>query len=165
MAYSRYTKSTDKKALEDAFVAACEDLPHLVAIQSALCDHFVKDLAVNQAPSAGSVVNRVAMMAHLLVHENALPLWEKLHQTPAQADRPAILDQTDGVAGNRLDIAERLLSLMKVSRRDHQGRPGPCPLRAGALWSRGGGSHERSPRCTSGLQERCRNLRTVYLVY
>ena len=118
MAYSRYTKSTDKKALEDAFVAACEDLPHLVAIQSALCDHFVKDLAVNQAPSAGSVVNRVAMMAHLLVHENALPLWEKLHQTPAQADRPAILDQTDGVAGNRLDIAERLLSVAETIKED-----------------------------------------------
>ena len=99
-------------------MAACEDQPHLVAIQAALCDPFLKDLAVSQAPTAGSVVNRVAMMAHLLVHEKALPLWEQLHQTPAQADRPAILDQTDGVAGNRLDIAERLLSLVEVIKED-----------------------------------------------
>ena len=103
--------------LEDAFIAASSEQQHLTVFQSALCDPFVKDVVLNQG-TASSVVNRVAMMAHLLVHERALPLWEKLHQTPAQADRPAMLDQTDGVAGNRQDIAERLLNLADIIKDD-----------------------------------------------
>ena len=115
--YSKFSKASDRKALEEAFITACSVQQHLTAFQSALCDPFVKDVVLNQGPSS-SVVNRVAMMAHLLVHEKALPLWEQLHQTPAQADRPAMLDQTDGVAGNRQDIAERLLSLVEVIKED-----------------------------------------------
>ena len=99
-------------------MTACEDQPHLTAIQSALCDPFVKELALSHAPSTGSIINRVALMAHLLVHEKALPLWEKLHESPSHGDRPAMLDQTDGLAGNRQDIAERLLSVAEVIKED-----------------------------------------------
>ena len=116
--YSKFSKGVDKRALEEGFIAACGEQQHVVAFQAALSEPFVKELLTNPAPSAGSIVNRVAMMAHLLVHEKALPLWEKLHQTTANADRPAVLDQTDGVAGNRLDIAERLHSLVEVIKED-----------------------------------------------
>ena len=115
--YSKYTKASDKKVLEEAFVTACSELQHLTAFQSALCDPFAKEVVLNQGP-VPNVVNRVAMMAHLLVHEKATPLWEKLHETPAAGDRPAMLDQTDGLAGNKQDIAERLLSLVEVIKED-----------------------------------------------
>ena len=50
-------------------------------------------------------------MAHLVVSDKATALWEALHRTASGPDRPAMLDQTDGLQGNKQDIADRLLSV------------------------------------------------------
>jgi hypothetical protein len=53
----------------------------------------------------------VALMAHLLVHELATPIWEAINQQVNVADRPAFLEQTDGVSSSKEANGNQLISI------------------------------------------------------
>lgn len=60
----------------------------------------------------------VALMAHLLVHELATPLWESIHSSVDAANRPAYLEQTDGVPAAKEAIGNQLISVANTIRND-----------------------------------------------
>ena len=87
----------------------------MVAFQVGVLEPFVKFVntsgpEVNRNVGS-SLVNRVAMMAHLVVSPLATELWEKLHADVSEADTPAMLDSMEGRAGIKKDIGLRLLSV------------------------------------------------------
>ena len=57
-------------------------------------------------------------MAHLLVHPSCSALWESIYTAPATADRPAALDNTDGIVHSKLTDAQAILSVENTIKDD-----------------------------------------------
>ncbi len=59
----------------------------------------------------GSVLDRNAAIAHLLIEPRAFPIWEKIFGSPDKNDVPAFLEQTAGPTGSKLELYSQLISL------------------------------------------------------
>jgi len=95
------------KHFREVLEEAMTELGHVTALQPIITDSFVEKIQDKRSSSgdqSNRVVNRVAMMAHLLVSDRATPLWEKLNAPVSGPNRPAQLDQTDGIKGMRSDV-------------------------------------------------------------
>ncbi len=58
-------------------------------------------------------------MAHLLVHPSSCSaLWESIYSAPPSADRPAALDNTEGIAHSKLTDAQAILSVGNTIKED-----------------------------------------------
>lgn len=57
-------------------------------------------------------------MAHLVVSDLATSLWEAISNNVSERDRPAFLDQTDGVSHSRTSNYDRLIAVAETLKQD-----------------------------------------------
>ncbi len=137
--YSTIKSKILNQALEEAFITACATKLHMTLLRKGILLPFNAHVQTlnpssssnlpgrNSLPNKGSfvmIINytmktsilfipffAVALMAHLLIHPLATALWESVYTATTAADRPAQLDNTDGIASSKLADADALVAV------------------------------------------------------
>ena len=120
--FTNRTSVQGKKNFETAIFTCLGDTALRIGLTSQILSgakKFVHEqTAHHTAVSVNCLADRVALMAHTIVHPDAQPILDAIHSTVAQEDRPAFLDQTVGPAGNASILWGQLLSLAMAIKDD-----------------------------------------------
>lgn len=123
---SRITKlSKERKAsLLSALASACSAKSGLEAVKMDILAPYEKAIAeaeggeVAERLRANTELNRLGLLAWMLVYGPATELLEKLTTKVEEENIPAFIEQTGGPAGYRLDIYDKLLSISEGMKED-----------------------------------------------
>ena len=84
------------------------------AIKLVLVTEIIEDANSDGGVTTNRVINRTALYAHLRADARLFPIWAKIHDTVSSQDKPASLESTPGLKGNKEILYGQLISAAEL---------------------------------------------------